>query len=140
MASRGQNSKAGLSSGRPRYRPSEIRFKPTMSCISTQLKQCGHQRLAQTSSLSLPTMSSPETVPPASEADAHTRHLQRHAARQQIATPLSLLVFIVAATLAQTVANPSMKEISDTYLTVLTPTSTTVAGYWCLLLILLVGQ
>lgn len=85
-------------------------------------------------------MSSPETVPPTSEADAHTRHLQRHAARQQIATPLSLLVFIVAATLAQTVANPSLKQISDEYLTVLTPTSTTVGGYWVVLGVLLVGQ
>jgi hypothetical protein len=85
-------------------------------------------------------MSSSETVPPTSEADAHTRHLQRHVARQQIATPLSLLIFIVAATLAQTVAHPSIKEISDEYLTVLTPTSTTIGGYWCLLGILLVGQ
>lgn len=107
---------------------------------STQLRRCGHQRLAQLISLPSTIMSSPETVPLTSEADAHTRKLQRHVARQQIATPLSLLIFIVAATLAQTVAKPSMKDISDTYLTVLTPTSTTVAFYWIALFVLLVGQ
>ncbi|ORY43255.1 hypothetical protein BCR35DRAFT_297473 [Leucosporidium creatinivorum] len=85
-------------------------------------------------------MSSPETVPPTSESDAHTRQLQRHVARQQIATPLSLLIFIVAATLAQTVAKPSLKEISNTYLTVLTPNSATVGAYWVALGVLLVGH
>lgn len=79
-------------------------------------------------------------IPPSEEEEERILHLQRHAARQQIATPLSLLVFIVAAVLGSTVAHPSLKEISDTYLTVLTPTSNTIGGYWIVLGCLLVGQ
>lgn len=58
----------------------------------------------------------------------------------QVATPLSLLVFIVAAVLGQTVAHPTMREISDNYLTVMTPLSSIIGGYWTVLGCLLVGQ
>ena len=68
------------------------------------------------------------TTPVHTEAD--TRRLNRHIARAQVATPLSLLVFIVAAVLAQTVAHPTMREISDNYLTVMTPLSSIIGGYW----------
>lgn len=80
------------------------------------------------------------TVPAETEAEARARHLQRHVARQQVATPLSLLIFAAASVLGATIAKPTLRQINDDYLTVYTPVGTTIGFYWIVLFALLVGQ
>ncbi|KAM0755650.1 hypothetical protein T439DRAFT_295646 [Meredithblackwellia eburnea MCA 4105] len=64
---------------------------------------------------------------------------QRTINRTSLLTPLALLVFIAAAAIAAFVAHPSLDEISEDYLTILTPSTPLIAGYWAVLTLLLLA-
>lgn len=66
--------------------------------------------------------------------------LQKSLSQQQIALPLSLLVFTVSALLSAILPHPNIKQISDEYLTVMTPKSTLIGFYWIVLVVLILGQ
>ncbi|SGY97498.1 BQ5605_C035g11408 [Microbotryum silenes-dioicae] len=65
---------------------------------------------------------------------------QRRFARSQIALPISLLVFIIASLLSSLVAKPTLAEVSELYLTVMTPATKLIGLYWLVIASLLVGQ
>ncbi|KAK4048900.1 hypothetical protein OIV83_004456 [Microbotryomycetes sp. JL201] len=79
-------------------------------------------------------------IDPEEQQERRTRRLQRHAARAQIASPLTLCLLVVGAILSATVAKPSLGEISERNLTVLTPYTSAIGFYWIVLFVLLLGH
>ncbi|KAK4053344.1 hypothetical protein OIO90_003956 [Microbotryomycetes sp. JL221] len=75
-----------------------------------------------------------------SQQERRRRRLQRHAARAQVASPLSLCLFVIAAVLSVTVAKPNIGQINENNLTILTPLTSAVGMYWIVLFVLLVGH
>ncbi|SCV67283.1 BQ2448_5929 [Microbotryum intermedium] len=65
---------------------------------------------------------------------------RRHFARSQVALPISLLVFIIASLLSSLIAKPTLAEVSELYLTVMTPATKLIGFYWLVIASLLVGQ
>ncbi|KAM0787221.1 hypothetical protein ACM66B_006459 [Microbotryomycetes sp. NB124-2] len=74
------------------------------------------------------------------QQERRTRRLQRHAARAQIASPLTLCLLVIGAILSATVAKPSLGQISERNLTVLTPYTSAIGFYWIVLFVLLLGH
>ncbi|SCZ96143.1 BZ3500_MvSof-1268-A1-R1_Chr8-1g10033 [Microbotryum saponariae] len=77
---------------------------------------------------------------PLSPDEAALATQQRQFARSQIALPISLLVFIITSLLSSLVAKPTMAEVSELYLTVMTPATKLIGLYWLVIASLLVGQ
>jgi hypothetical protein len=73
-------------------------------------------------------------------AELELTSLQKHLARSQVAAPLTLLVLIVSALLCSLLASPSLAQVSEQYVTVLTPRTVLIGGYWLVLATLLLGH
>ncbi|KAI5477359.1 hypothetical protein MNV49_006501 [Pseudohyphozyma bogoriensis] len=74
------------------------------------------------------------------EVPASLPPLQRTLGRLQLLQPLSLLIFIGAALISALAAKPSLRTISDEYLTILTPSTPLIGLYWLVIFVLLLGQ
>jgi len=59
--------------------------------------------------------------------------------RLQILTPISILVSIGANLVASLAINPSLGQINDDYLTIMTPRKVLIGAYWLLLYVLQIG-
>lgn len=123
----------------------------------TRLRSALRLHLTQLAQNSMPSVLATEVM-------AQTYVLDTSLARLQLAAPLSLLIFIGASMVSALVASPTLAEISDEYLTILTPNvstylcwersrggereltsvwilqSTMIGAYWGILLLLLIGQ
>lgn len=73
-------------------------------------------------------------------AERENARLTRRLARIQLLSPLSLLVFIAASAIGVLVPRPSIRQISDDYLTIFTPSSQLIGLYWAVIALLLIGQ
>ncbi|PWN35325.1 uncharacterized protein FA14DRAFT_120209 [Meira miltonrushii] len=65
--------------------------------------------------------------------------LQRHLARVQIITPLSILLNLASLVVCSILIHPSLKEIHETHITQFTPNPNFILLYWGVLFLLQIG-